>query len=113
MNRTNLVTQEIAGVMFKELGIDEIGLTKTDLKILKTLYDIGEPIGLDNLSVIVNESPKTLSSSIEPFLIQRGLMVRSGRGRKITKIGIQYLNKSNYLSKKLGKIEIDSGYARR
>jgi Holliday junction DNA helicase RuvB len=113
ISKLDSISVEVTGIMFRELGIDETGLTKTDLKILKTLHDVGTPIGLDNLSVIINEAPKTILSTIEPFLIQQGLMIRSGRGRIITNRGIQHLENSDYLAKDRRREEIDIGYVRR
>lgn len=99
--------------VFEDMGIDESGLTPVDVKILRTLYDAKEAIGLDNLSIIVNEAPKTLTCSIEPFLIQKGLIVRGGKGRRITTKGTQYLEESGNLgATKFRKVEIDSTYER-
>ena len=99
------ITKESAVVAFYKMGIDAAGLTKTDIKLLRILYKIGEPIGLDNLSTILNESPKVLSEAAEPYLIQSGFMLRSGKGRTITEEGCDYLAKQ-------GHIERESKYER-
>lgn len=106
-----LVTQAMTLATFKEMGIDEEGFTKVEIKILKALYDAGIPIGLENLSVTVNESAKTLSASAEPFLVREGLIIRSGKGRLITKKGKNYLAETGYTGK-TQKIEIPAGYVR-
>ncbi len=93
---------------FDRLGIDEEGLTKVELKILQALCDAGMPLGLDNLSVVVNESPKTLSASAEPFLIRKGFVLRSGKGRILTKKGKDYLGKIGARK----KVEIAADYVR-
>jgi Holliday junction DNA helicase RuvB len=99
--------------VFHNLGIDENGLTPTDRKILRSLYDAKDAVGLDNLSIVVNEASKTLSQSIEPYLIQKGLIIRSGKGRRITHKGIEYLESSNLThDKKFRKVEIDANYER-
>lgn len=109
-----VILDEVVEAAFRSTRIDEEGLAETEQKILRTLYDSKEPVGLDNLSIIVNEAPKTILQSIEPFLIQKGLILRSGRGRKITKKGIQYLEKSGYFGEKeSAKEEIPVGYVRR
>jgi Holliday junction DNA helicase RuvB len=94
---------------FKRMGIDEEGLTKVELKILQALCDAGIPLGLDNLSVVVNESPKTLSASAEPFLIRKGFVLRSGKGRVLTKKGRDYLGKIGARK----KVEISADYVRK
>jgi Holliday junction DNA helicase RuvB len=108
----HMITHLMVFDTFKEMGIDEKGLTKTELKILKALFDSNIPIGLENLSVVVNESAKTLSASAEPFLIREGLIIRSGKGRLITKKGKNYLAEAGY-SGKAHKIEIPAGYKRK
>ncbi len=99
--------------VFKDMGIDATGLTPVDMKILRILYEVKEPVGLDNLSIIVNEAPKTLMHSVEPFLIQKGFIIRSGKGRRITSKGIEYLEGSGcFGKKKLRKVEIEATYMR-
>lgn len=93
------ITMESAVVAFYKMGIDTSGFTKTDINLLRTLYKIGEPVGLDNLSTILNESPKVLSESAEPYLIQSGLILRSGKGRTITEEGCKYLAEQGYIER--------------
>ena len=108
----SLVTHSMVLETFKEMGIDAKGFTEVEIKILKALYDSGMPVGLENLSVVVNESAKTLSASAEPFLIREGLIIRSGKGRIITKKGKNYLAETGYAGK-AHKIEIPAGYVRK
>jgi Holliday junction DNA helicase RuvB len=93
------IGREAALVAFFEMGIDASGLTKTDINLLKTLYKVGDPVGLDNLATILNESPKVLSEAIEPYLIQSGLMLRSPKGRTITEEGCKYLADKGYIER--------------
>ena len=104
MNQT-CITKESAVVTFYKMRIDAAGLTKTDINLLRTLYKIREPIGLDNLSTILNESSKVLSEAVEPYLIQSGFILRSGKGRIITEKGCDYLADQ-------GHIERESKYER-
>ena len=107
----NIITSSIVEEMFTESGIDQEGLTPIERKILKTLYETDKPIGLDNLSIIANEAPKTLSTSIEPFLIRKGLVIRGSKGRMITKKGIDYIEQTSKGGKKARK-EIEINYIR-
>lgn len=93
------ISREAAVVAFFEMGIDARGLAKTDINLLKTLYKVGDPVGLDNLATILNESPKVLSEAIEPYLIQSGLMLRSSKGRTITEEGRKYLADKGYIER--------------
>jgi holliday junction DNA helicase RuvB len=66
-----------------ELGIDELGLERRDRAILRALVErfAGGPVGLDTLATAVGEDRVTLEEVHEPFLIQRGLLQRTARGR--------------------------------
>lgn len=90
-SNTPAVTEEVVRVNFQEIGIDEGGFTTTDDRILKILNDNNAPVGIDNLAVILNESPKVLTENVEPYLIQMGLVMRTPRGRLITDKGRQHL----------------------
>lgn len=98
--------------VFKDLGIDEEGLGPSEIKLLKSLHEINDAVGLDNLSIILNEAPKTISQSIEPFLIRKGLIIRTGKGRKLTQKGIEYVESRGDTKKRVKKVEIDASYQR-
>lgn len=92
-----VIKSDIVEKSFESMGIDKTGLNKIDLSILNTLYNLDKPLGLENLSIITNESPKTLSQTVEPYLIRRGLIVRTGKGRQITSDGRNYLECQGHL----------------
>ncbi len=96
--------------VFDDLGIDEEGLTRVERKILSALFEAGIPVGLDNLSIITEEDKKTISESAEPFLIRKGYILKSGKGRIITQKGIDYIQQQGY--GKLKKVEISMSYKR-
>jgi Holliday junction DNA helicase RuvB len=64
-------------------GVDELGLDKVDRAILRSLCDQfeGGPVGLTTLAIAVGEQPETVEDVYEPFLIQKGLIARTPRGR--------------------------------
>lgn len=101
------INEVVAVVMFNELHIDETGLDNTDVKILMALYEIDEPVGLDNLAVKLNESTKVLSETVEPYLIQRGFVIRGSRGRRITDEGRKYLSIKGHIKLKQAKKYVD------
>lgn len=113
INGDNCITNNICNTVFESLNIDRHGLTMTEIKILKSLYFAKIPIGLDNLSVITNESLKTLQNSIEPFLIKKEFIVRISKGRTITEKGIKYLEQEGHLKSIISnKVTINSDYQR-
>jgi len=93
----SIVHNTLVNLAFEMLGVDDTGLTNVEIKLLKTLFNAKAAIGLDNLSIMVNESNKTISQTIEPFLIRRGLIIRTGKGRLITEKGIKYLEDRGHL----------------
>ncbi len=109
------VTYASVLVTFRELGIDNTGLNNTDINMLKMLYEIEEPVGLDNLAVRLNESPKVLSEAIEPYLIQMGFILRGSKGRKITDEGKKYLIDKGHIkvAMKRNYVDIPRNYKRR
>ncbi len=68
------------------LDVDEQGLDMMDRKLLLALMDHfnGGPVGIENLAAFINEERGTLEDVIEPFLIQRGFILRTPRGRVAT-----------------------------
>lgn len=95
----NVVTLQLANSMFKDfLKVDDRGLTTKDIKILKQLHKSAEPVGLETLATIVNEDKSTIEQTVEPFLIQEGLMARTKRGRTITEEGRRYLHSEGYIN---------------
>lgn len=111
--KEEIITVDMVKETFKGLGIDEIGLTGTEIKILETLYNAKGPIGAENLAIITNESQKTLVASIEPFLIMRGFITRSGKGRLITALGKKYWEKVHYSTSGVERVELEAGYIRK
>jgi len=95
------INLELAILTFNEIGIDSTGLTRGDVKLLKTLYEIGDPVGLEHLAIQLNESTKVLSETIEPYLIQRGFVARGSKGRTLTDAGRIYLVENKYVEMEL------------
>jgi Holliday junction DNA helicase RuvB len=96
----NLISTMLAEKMFADfLQVDDRGLTRVDVKILKELYSAEDPVGLDTLSTIVNEDKSTVEGEVEPYLVQQGLVSRTKRGRIITEGGRKYLRDAGYVGK--------------
>lgn len=75
------------------LGIDELGLSESDRQVLTTIIDKfgGNPVGLNTLAAATGEEEATIEEVIEPYLIQRGLLERTPRGRIATKKAYEHL----------------------
>lgn len=98
--------------VFVDMGIDSEGFTNTELKVLKSLFDAGgAPVGLENLAIITEEDKKTIRDSVEPFLIRKGLILVSGKGRILTPKGIEYIESTGKIDRPVKK-EIEFDYQR-
>jgi Holliday junction DNA helicase RuvB len=75
------------------LGVDSEGLDEGDRKFLKALVELfeGGPVGLSTLAAALNEDAQTIEDIYEPYLIQKGLLERTPRGRKATRGTWEYL----------------------
>jgi Holliday junction DNA helicase RuvB len=75
------------------LGIDELGLSESDRSTLSTIIEKfdGGPVGLGTVAAATSEEEATVEEVIEPYLIQRGLLERTPRGRTATKKAYEHL----------------------
>lgn len=92
------VTIDSAREGLKMLGVDELGLDSTDIRILSTMIKSfeGKPVGLDTLAAATGEDARTIEDVYEPYLIRLGFVERTPRGRKPLKeaynhLGLEYI----------------------
>ncbi|WP_274715916.1 Holliday junction branch migration DNA helicase RuvB [Thermoleophilum album] len=83
----------VARAALELLEIDEVGLDRTDRAILAAICrDFGGgPVGLSTLAAAVGEEPDTIEDVYEPYLLQRGLLARTPRGRVATERAFRHL----------------------
>lgn len=96
MSEEESITLGLTKKALEKLGIDAEGLDASDRKFLKIMWENyqGGPVGLETLAVSMSESASTLEDINEPFLIQKGFLQRTQRGRKLTPYAYQYLGLS-------------------
>ena len=80
------INQTIADQALTLLQVDQAGLDYVDQKLLRTMIELygGGPVGLSTLSVNIGEERETVEDMYEPFLIQKGFLKRTPRGRIAT-----------------------------
>ncbi len=85
------IDPELAGAALDMLGIDADGLDDQDRRLLKALVELfeGGPVGLATLSAALNEDAQTVEDIYEPYLIQKGLLERTPRGRRATRLAFE------------------------
>jgi Holliday junction DNA helicase RuvB len=74
-------------------GVDELGLDRLDQAVLEALCRRfgGGPVGLSTLATTVGEEPETVETVCEPFLLRRGFLARTPRGRVALPAAWQHL----------------------
>ena len=75
------------------LEVDHVGLDRLDREILRAICEKfgGGPVGLSTLAVAVGEEQDTIEDVYEPYLLQRGLIERTPRGRAATRRAFEHL----------------------
>src|SRR6478736_950881 len=75
------------------LEVDGAGLDAMDHRYLKTISENygGGPVGVDTLAAALSEPRDAIEDIIEPFLIQKGFLQRTPRGRLLTALAFQHL----------------------
>ena len=87
------ITEELAVAALELLEIDAEGLDRLDREILRTICEkfSGGPVGLSTLAAAVEEEQDTIEDVYEPYLLQRGLIERTARGRAATRRAFEHL----------------------
>lgn len=93
-----VITLEVADRALSSLEVDKLGLDALDRRMLRSIIEFygGGPVGLDTLAATINEEAVTIEDVYEPYLLQRGFLTRTPRGRCVTRkayehLGIEYL----------------------
>ena len=93
INSNGIINKNLADEALKMMGIDSDGLDEMDQKILSVMiknFD-GGPVGLETIGVAISENPHTVEEVYEPFLIQKGYIQRTARGRIALEKAYDYL----------------------
>ncbi|NBK92736.1 Holliday junction branch migration DNA helicase RuvB [bacterium 1XD21-13] len=87
------ITREIADSALDLLEVDRYGLDQMDRLILNTMIEkfTGGPVGLDTLAAAIGEDAGTIEDVYEPYLIKRGFINRTPRGRVVTELAFNHL----------------------
>lgn len=89
------IDKQITEEALKMLSIDENGLDEVDRKLLLAIIEkfSGGPVGLNTLAAAIAEEMDTIENIYEPYLLQLGMIERTPRGRKATKLAYEHLGK--------------------
>ena len=80
------ITMQVVEETLDLLEVDKLGLDHLDRGILQTMIEnfSGGPVGLDTLAASIGEDSGTIEEVYEPYLLQKGLITRTPRGRVVT-----------------------------
>ncbi|WP_109511159.1 Holliday junction branch migration DNA helicase RuvB [Pseudomonas ovata] len=81
------ITRQTADKALNLLDVDEHGFDHQDRRLLLTMIEKfdGGPVGVDNLAAAISEERHTIEDVLEPYLIQQGYIMRTPRGRVVTR----------------------------
>ncbi len=87
------INSEVADAALNMLNVDRLGLDNMDRRLMFAIIEKfdGGPVGVDNLGAAIGEETGTIEEVIEPYLIQQGFLMRTPRGRVVTKAACEHL----------------------
>jgi Holliday junction DNA helicase RuvB len=87
------IDRKVADRALFALEVDAAGLDAMDRRYLSTIASSysGGPVGVDTLAAALSEPRDAIEDIIEPFLIQKGFLQRTPRGRLLTGFAFQHL----------------------
>ncbi len=81
------ISANIADEALTMLNVDRLGFDHMDRRLLMSIIEKfdGGPVGVDSLAAAISEERGTIEDVVEPFLIQQGYLMRTSRGRMVTR----------------------------
>ena len=96
LQTSGVISLPLVQESLEKLGIDPEGLDSMDRMILETIIHKfnGGPVGLGTLSAAVTEEKDTLEDVYEPYLLVKGFLQRTPRGRVATSLAYEHIKVS-------------------
>lgn len=87
------IDRDIANEALLRLEVDQQGLDALDRRMLRSIIEFygGGPVGIETLAATINEEAITIEDVYEPYLLQRGYLTRTPRGRCVTRRAYEHL----------------------
>ena len=88
-----VITNQVADMALSNLEVDKLGLDALDRRMLRSIIEFynGGPVGIETLAATINEDAVTLEDVYEPYLLQKGFITRTPRGRCVTARAYEHL----------------------
>ncbi|HMO19062.1 MAG TPA: Holliday junction branch migration DNA helicase RuvB [Oligoflexia bacterium] len=93
----SVITEAVADRALNLLDIDKAGLDRMDRLLLATIMDTfnGGPVGIETIAASIQEEKSTIEDVYEPYLMQKGFLRRTPRGREVSELCYQYFNRNS------------------
>jgi len=93
VHNKNVITHELVEQALRFLGIDADGLSTVDNLLLRKIVELfnGGPVGLETLASIIGEDKDTIEAVYEPYLMRKGYLEKTPRGRQIPATKLPHL----------------------
>jgi Holliday junction DNA helicase RuvB len=90
---SGVITRDVARSCLAMLSIDDHGFEEMDKKLLRTIIEkfSGGPVGINTIAAAISEEVDAIEDIYEPFLIQKGFLHRTPRGRVATRLAYEHL----------------------
>jgi Holliday junction DNA helicase RuvB len=87
------ITLAVAKAALDLLDVDPLGLDEIDRRVLRTIIEKynGGPVGLETIAAAISEESDTIMDVVEPYLLQKGFLDRTPRGRTATRAAYAHL----------------------
>jgi Holliday junction DNA helicase RuvB len=97
MHQVTTIDKKTALDALNLLSIDHLGLDDMDKKLLSVIIDHydGGPVGVQTIAVAIGEETSTIAEVYEPYLIMKGLLKRTPRGREATNLAYEHMGKKS------------------
>jgi len=96
LHNKNRIDEKTVSLACTMIAIDDMGLDEMDKKMLRVIIDHhdGGPVGIKSIAASLGEEEHTLMEVYEPYLIMKGLLKRTPRGREVTQCAYDHLGDS-------------------
>ena len=87
-----VVTTEVADLALNMLNVDASGFDQMDRRLMLAVIEKfdGGPVGVDSIAAAISEERDTIEDVLEPYLIQQGYLLRTPRGRMVTRLAYEH-----------------------
>ncbi len=92
MKSDGTITNEVADLALNMLNVDASGFDHMDRRLMLAIMEKfdGGPVGVDSVAAAISEERDTIEDVLEPYLIQQGYLLRTPRGRMVTRLAYEH-----------------------